>query len=75
MCISVTSTQTKTDVPVFRGVSVNWTDVLSIVKPEAQPSIPAYRVMNREGQIIKQSENPQVIIYIYTVILFCVLCS
>lgn len=59
MCRSITSVQTSTDVPVFRGVNTNWTDVLSIVKPEDQSSIPTYRVMNREGKILNNSQDPQ----------------
>ena len=48
--------------PQFPGnKSVEWIEKLEFLVPDQKEGIPVYRVMNRRGEIINPSEDPQVI--------------
>ncbi|XP_020834119.1 2-oxoisovalerate dehydrogenase subunit alpha, mitochondrial isoform X2 [Phascolarctos cinereus] len=45
--------------PQFPGASAEFVDKLDFIKPNVISGIPVYRVMDRQGQIINASEDPQ----------------
>ncbi len=45
--------------PQFPGASAEFVDKLDFIKPNVISGIPIYRVMDRQGQIINASEDPQ----------------
>ena len=49
-----------TDKPQFPGASAEFIDRLEFIQPNVISGIPIYRVMDRQGQIINPSEDPQV---------------
>lgn len=48
------------DKPQFPGASAEFIDKLEFMQPNVISGIPIYRVMDRQGQIINPSEDPQV---------------
>lgn len=46
--------------PQFPGASAEFIEQLEFIKPNVIAGIPVYRVMDRQGQIINPSEDPQV---------------
>lgn len=46
--------------PQFPGASAEFIDHLEFIQPNVISGIPVYRVMDRQGQIINPSEDPQV---------------
>lgn len=46
--------------PQFPGASAEFVDRLEFIQPNVISGIPVYRVMDRQGQIINASEDPQV---------------
>ncbi|TRZ04054.1 hypothetical protein DNTS_013801 [Danionella cerebrum] len=47
------------DKPQFPGASAEFIDHLEFIQPNVISGIPIYRVMDRQGQIINPSEDPQ----------------
>ncbi|KAJ7303952.1 hypothetical protein JRQ81_011467 [Phrynocephalus forsythii] len=47
------------DKPQFPGASAEFIDRLEFIQPNVISGIPIYRVMDRQGQIINPSEDPQ----------------
>ncbi|XP_068934420.1 2-oxoisovalerate dehydrogenase subunit alpha, mitochondrial [Petaurus breviceps papuanus] len=45
--------------PQFPGASAEFVDKLDFIKPNVISGIPVYRVMDRQGQILNASEDPQ----------------
>ncbi|GAA6079188.1 2-oxoisovalerate dehydrogenase subunit alpha, mitochondrial [Tachysurus ichikawai] len=45
--------------PQFPGASAEFIDHLEFIQPNVISGIPVYRVMDRQGQIINPSEDPQ----------------
>ncbi|KAG9348375.1 hypothetical protein JZ751_002110 [Albula glossodonta] len=45
--------------PKFPGASAEFTDCLEFIEPNMISTIPVYRVMDRDGQIINTSKDPQ----------------
>ncbi|KAG7471140.1 hypothetical protein MATL_G00121260 [Megalops atlanticus] len=48
-----------TERPQFPGACADFVDRLEFIQPNVISGIPVYRVMNRQGQIINPSEDPQ----------------
>lgn len=48
------------DKPQFPGASAEFIDKLEFIQPNVISGIPIYRVMDRQGQIINPSEDPNV---------------
>ena len=46
--------------PQFPGSRSKFTEKLEFLEPDAYEGIPVYRVMNRKGEIIDESQDPQV---------------
>lgn len=46
--------------PQFPGASAEFVDQLEFIQPNVISGIPIYRVMDRQGQIVNLSEDPQV---------------
>jgi hypothetical protein len=55
---NASSISDKSAFPGFRG---NFSTNLEFIYPENNPQIQCYRVMNRKGEVIDQSHDPQVI--------------
>ncbi|RZC42279.1 2-oxoisovalerate dehydrogenase subunit alpha, mitochondrial [Asbolus verrucosus] len=53
------SAQSLTEGPTFPGAQTTWTEKLEFVSKATYPPIPAYRVMDRNGDVINKSEEPQ----------------
>ena len=49
-----------TEKPQFPGASADFIEHLEFIQPNVISGIPIYRVMDRAGQIINPSEDPQV---------------
>ncbi|XP_065559795.1 2-oxoisovalerate dehydrogenase subunit alpha, mitochondrial-like [Artemia franciscana] len=47
------------DRPQFPGSRSQWTEKLEFIQPDIYDGIPVYRVMNTKGQIIDQTQDPQ----------------
>ena len=47
-----------TDRPQFPGSRSEWTEKLDFIRSESYPGIPVYRVMNRDGHVFDQSQDP-----------------
>ncbi|KAK7104546.1 2-oxoisovalerate dehydrogenase subunit alpha, mitochondrial-like [Littorina saxatilis] len=47
------------DKPEFPGSRSQYVSKLEFIEPESQEGIPVYRVLNREGNIIEESEDPK----------------
>ncbi|XP_054150970.1 2-oxoisovalerate dehydrogenase subunit alpha, mitochondrial, partial [Melozone crissalis] len=45
--------------PQFPGASAEFAERLEFIQPQVLSGIPVYRVMDRQGQVIRQSEDPQ----------------
>ncbi|KAJ8280285.1 hypothetical protein GJAV_G00052740 [Gymnothorax javanicus] len=45
--------------PTFPGSSAEFTSWLEFVEPDVSSGIPVYRVINRQGQVVSPSEDPQ----------------
>uniref|UniRef100_A0A8V5GMR2 2-oxoisovalerate dehydrogenase subunit alpha n=1 Tax=Melopsittacus undulatus TaxID=13146 RepID=A0A8V5GMR2_MELUD len=45
--------------PQFPGASAEFVERLEFIQPNVLSGIPVYRVMDRQGQILQQSEDPQ----------------
>lgn len=48
------------DKPQFPGASAEFVDNLEFIQPNVISGIPIYRVMDRQGNIINPSQDPQV---------------
>ena len=48
------------DKPNFPGSRSHYIDKLEFIEPDSQEEIPVYRVLNREGKIIDESQDPKV---------------
>ena len=48
------------DRPQFPGSRSKWIEKLEYLKPETYEGIPVYRVLDRKGKVINQSEDPKV---------------
>lgn len=46
--------------PQFPGASAEFVDQLEFIEPNVISGIPVYRVMDRQGNIINPSQDPQV---------------
>ena len=46
------------DKPNFPGSRSRWTEQLEFVFPDTYDGIPVYRVMNRDGHVIDESQDP-----------------
>ncbi|XP_026544126.1 2-oxoisovalerate dehydrogenase subunit alpha, mitochondrial [Notechis scutatus] len=46
--------------PQFPGASAEYIDKLEFIQPNIISGIPIYRVMDRQGQIVNPSEDPQI---------------
>lgn len=46
--------------PQFPGASAEFVDQLEFIQPNVISGIPIYRVMDRQGNIINPSQDPQV---------------
>lgn len=46
--------------PQFPGASAAFVDTLDFIQPNVLAGIPVYRVMDRQGQILNPSQDPQV---------------
>lgn len=46
--------------PQFPGASAEFVDSLEFIQPNVISGIPIYRVMDRQGNIINPSQDPQV---------------
>lgn len=46
--------------PQFPGASAEFVDQLEFIQPNVISGIPVYRVMDRQGNIINPSQDPQV---------------
>ncbi|XP_072287338.1 2-oxoisovalerate dehydrogenase subunit alpha, mitochondrial [Pyxicephalus adspersus] len=46
--------------PQFPGASAEFVDSLEFIQPNVISGIPVYRVMDRQGQILNASEDPQI---------------
>lgn len=44
--------------PQFPGSRSRWTEKLEFLKSETMAGIPVYRVMNRDGEVIDSSQDP-----------------
>ena len=51
------------DVPQFPGSRSKFVEHLSFIEPDKVDGIPVYRVMDRKGNIIDPSQDPQVNMY------------
>ncbi|CAL8081133.1 unnamed protein product [Orchesella dallaii] len=47
------------DRPEFPGAKSGWTDRLEFVKSDLYDGIPVYRVMDREGKVLQEDEDPK----------------
>lgn len=47
--------------PQFPGASADFVDHLEFIQPNVISGIPVYRVMDRQGNIINPSQDPQVL--------------
>lgn len=47
--------------PQFPGASAEFVDQLEFIQPNVISGIPVYRVMDRAGNIINPSQDPQVL--------------
>ena len=56
------------DKPEFPGSRSRYIHKLEFIDPDSQEGIPVYRVLNREGRIIDESQNPKVCCIIFIVI-------
>ncbi|XP_059728477.1 LOW QUALITY PROTEIN: 2-oxoisovalerate dehydrogenase subunit alpha, mitochondrial-like [Haemorhous mexicanus] len=45
--------------PQFPGASAEFAERLEFIQPQVLAGIPVYRVMDRQGQVIRESEDPQ----------------
>ncbi|NXV55812.1 ODBA dehydrogenase, partial [Molothrus ater] len=45
--------------PQFPGASAEFAERLEFIQPQVLAGIPVYRVMDRQGQVIRDSEDPQ----------------
>ncbi|XP_074387915.1 LOW QUALITY PROTEIN: 2-oxoisovalerate dehydrogenase subunit alpha, mitochondrial [Zonotrichia albicollis] len=45
--------------PQFPGASAEFAERLEFIQPQVLSGIPVYRVMDRQGQVIRKSEDPQ----------------
>ncbi len=52
------------DKPQFPGSRSSFIDKLEFLEPDAYEGIPVYRVMDRKGQIINPTQEPEVTFYI-----------
>ena len=55
------------DKPEFPGSRSRYIHKLEFIEPDSQEGIPVYRVLNREGRIIDESQNPKVCCIIFIV--------
>ncbi|CAH2006716.1 unnamed protein product [Acanthoscelides obtectus] len=49
-----------TEAPLFPGAKTTWTEKLEFLNQNSYPSIPVYRVMDRQGNVIVPDEDPKV---------------
>lgn len=55
----------------FPGAQAKYTHFLELVPPESREPFPVYRVMDRDGQVLNASEEPQVKFWPIIKFLFC----
>jgi len=49
------------DKPQFPGSRSSFTTALEFINPESFAGVPVYRIMDRQGNIIDSSQDPQVV--------------
>ena len=47
------------DTPNFPGAKATYTESMNFLLPDSYDGIPVYRVMDRQGNVINQSHDPQ----------------
>ena len=47
------------DTPNFPGAKATYTESMDFLLPDSYDGIPVYRVMDRQGNVINQSHDPQ----------------
>lgn len=50
----------KDERPQFPGAKANWTEKLEFVKSDLYDGIPVYRVMDRDGKVMRPDQDPKV---------------
>nr|XP_023015787.1 2-oxoisovalerate dehydrogenase subunit alpha, mitochondrial [Leptinotarsa decemlineata] len=47
------------DAPLFPGAKTTWTEKLEFTEKQSYKPIPVYRVMDRQGKVLNENENPK----------------